>query len=195
MTWRARSAAWMLAAAIVLSSAAAAQPPEQRSTRRHNEAQNAVAEFSARVNQYLDLRKQKAGTSPGPTKSARKLTETREQLRARIQAARPNAQQGNIFVPAVAPYFRGQIAQAFRGPAGARVLASLRRAEPVKIKVGVNQPYPDAIPLQSMPPSLLMKLPTLPRELEYRIVNRDLILRDTAPNLVVDILPDAIPAS
>jgi hypothetical protein len=54
----------------------------------------------------------------------------------------------------------------------------------------VNQPYPDGLPLQSMPPSVLMNLPKLPPELEYRAVGRELVLRDIAANLVVDIIPD-----
>ena len=38
--------------------------------------------------------------------------------------------------------------------------------------------------------SVLMALPTLPKELEFRFVGRDLILRDTHANLIVDFLPN-----
>jgi hypothetical protein len=41
-----------------------------------------------------------------------------------------------------------------------------------------------------MPPSLLLNLPELPKELEYRFVGRELVLRDSAANLIVDVLPD-----
>ena len=44
-----------------------------------------------------------------------------------------------------------------------------------------------------MPPSLLMALPQLPRELDYRIVGRDLVLHDVNADLVVDIIPNALP--
>jgi hypothetical protein len=47
--------------------------------------------------------------------------------------------------------------------------------------------------LQSTPPTILMNLPRLPPELEYRINGRALVLRDTNANLVVDLIPDAIP--
>jgi hypothetical protein len=150
-------------------------------------------EFSARVNAYIETRNRTAGAPAQPTKSAKKITETSEQLRARTQQERANAKQGDIFTPRVAEYFHHQLADAFRGRAGARVLASLRNAEPVKGRVQVNQAYPEDIPRQSMPPSLLLRLPKLPKELEYRIVGRDLVLLDTAPNLVVDILPNAVP--
>lgn len=196
MFWR---IAMAVIAAIAISAPSAAQATRPRAVPPSHAKQAsaapeaAVQEFSARVNSYLELRKQKAGTSVHPTQSAQKIVETTEQLRSRIQQARANARQGEIFTPAISAYFHKQLAAAFRGPTGARVLASLRRAEPVKGRLKVNEPYPEGIPLQSMPPSLLMKLPKLPKELEYRIVGRDLVLRDTAPNLVVDILPDAVP--
>jgi hypothetical protein len=59
----------------------------------------------------------------------------------------------------------------------------------------VNQVYPQGIPLQSTPPTLLLNLPTLPKELEYRIVGRNLVLHDIVPNIIVDFIPDAIPSA
>jgi hypothetical protein len=38
-----------------------------------------------------------------------------------------------------------------------------------------------------------MNLPRLPPELEYRIAGHALVLRDAVANLVVDLMPDAIP--
>ena len=45
-----------------------------------------------------------------------------------------------------------------------------------------------------MPPSLLLNLPKLPKELEYRFVGRELILRDIAANLIVDVIPEVTTA-
>jgi hypothetical protein len=56
----------------------------------------------------------------------------------------------------------------------------------------VNSRYPATAPLPTVPPNLLVRLPQLPEELEYRIVNRDLILRDVNANLIVDFIPSAI---
>jgi hypothetical protein len=39
----------------------------------------------------------------------------------------------------------------------------------------------------------LIDLPRLPSGLEYRIVGRELVLLDSTSNLVVDLLPDALP--
>ena len=47
--------------------------------------------------------------------------------------------------------------------------------------------------MQSTPPTLLANLPKLPAELEYRIVDRELVLLDTKANLIVDLLPNALP--
>ena len=182
--------------AMVLTIALGAPTPVQSAQRPVGKPANppaAAQEFSARVDAYLATRNQTAGTKSHPTESAKKIAETRAQIRDRVQRARANAKQGDIFTPHVSSYFRKQLAAAFRGPEGARVLASLRRAEPVKVRLRVNQRYPEGIPLQSTPPSLLLRLPKLPKELEYRIVGRDLVLLDLEPNLVVDILPGVVP--
>jgi hypothetical protein len=155
-----------------------------------------VADFEKRVNDYLALRKTNAGTAPNPTDSAQKLEETQKELAKRVRVARANAKQGNIFTPEITQYFRKTIAKTFTGKQGAKILASLRHAEPVKgFKLEVNGVYPPDVPLQSTAPSLLANLPPLPKELEYRIVNRDLVLHDIAANLIVDFMPHAIRAT
>ena len=72
---------------------------------------------------------------------------------------------------------------------------SLRHAEPVTLSLRVNDEYPDKVPLQSTPPTLLMNLPKLPKELDYRVIGRALALRDCDANIIVDFIPDVIPAS
>ncbi|HKT11053.1 MAG TPA: hypothetical protein VJW77_04430 [Terriglobia bacterium] len=47
-------------------------------------------------------------------------------------------------------------------------------------------------PVETTPPSLLLNLPKLPAELEYRVVQHDLVLHDVKANLVVDYVPGAI---
>ena len=73
-----------------------------------------------------------------------------------------------------------------------RISSSLRHAEPAKIELQINQSYPETVPLQSTPPTLLLNLPELPKGLEYRILGRELVLRDSDANIVVDYLPDAL---
>ena len=45
----------------------------------------------------------------------------------------------------------------------------------------------------TFPAGLLRVLPKLPRELEYRLVQRNLILRDIEANVIIDIIPAAMP--
>ena len=45
-----------------------------------------------------------------------------------------------------------------------------------------------------MPPKLLLQLPPLPKNVEYRFVGKTLILYDSLSNLIIDYLPGAAPA-
>jgi hypothetical protein len=57
----------------------------------------------------------------------------------------------------------------------------------------VNQLYPTAYPLATFPATLLPLLPQLPKELEYRIVSKYLILLDVEASVIVDLMPHAVP--
>jgi hypothetical protein len=155
-----------------------------------------LSDFGTRVRNYVEFRKKKAGSPPKPTTSAAKLDQNREQMASGIREARSEAKQGDIFTPEIATYFRTHIAASLTGPNGAKIRTSLRDAEPVKgFRPQVNESYPEGVPRQSTPPSLLMNLPRLPKELEYRIVDHDLLLLDAETNMIVDFISGAIPAS
>jgi hypothetical protein len=155
----------------------------------------AVKDFEARVSGYEQL--EKGQSSPHkPTDSPAKLADQHEQAAAKMRAARAGAKQGDIFTAGIASYFRHQIASTLNGPDGAKIKASLRHAEPVKkISLRVNERYPQKIPLQSTPPTLLLNLPQLPKQLQYRIVGNDLVLYDSNSDLVVDFMENALPGS
>ncbi len=154
-----------------------------------------LADFGSRVAKYVELTK-KADGSPKPTKEPAKLAAERRRLAEKIQSARADAKQGDVFTPEIAKYFQRQIAATFAGPNGRKIRASLKHAEPIQgLPLKINGAYPQAVPRQSTPPSLLLNLPRLPKELEYRIVGRDLALHDIATDLIVDFIPNAIPNS
>ena len=50
----------------------------------------------------------------------------------------------------------------------------------------VNGSYPSDVPLSTVPPRMLEALPRLPEELEYRFVDRQLILFDNHAQIIVD---------
>ena len=156
----------------------------------------AIQDFEKRVDEYMKLRKAAAAQVPRlkTTGAPEKISEHEQSLASRIREARPDARQGNIFTPEIQAEFRRLIGLAMTTPKdAARIEKSLKRAEPVRVKLRVNDAYPTSVPLQSTPPSLLLSLPKLPPELEYRINGRDLVIRDMEANLVVDFIAGAIP--
>jgi hypothetical protein len=155
-----------------------------------------VEEFQNHVAEYMKLRKSaEAAVNQKPlkpTRSSEVIRHHQHKLREAIVAQRAGAVPGDVFTSEIAAEFRRLIGIAYQADAQ-HIRESLKRAEPLKFHVHVNKEYPDDKPLQSMPPSLLANLPPLPPELEYRIVGRDLILRDVGANLIVDIIRRAIP--
>jgi len=178
----------MVALFAVTITVTAQSPPSEKVS----DAQIAL-DLQARARAYLDLRKKVAGNAPSPGDSPAAITSAQRDLANKIRVARAGTKQGDIFTPAIAAYVKRQIAATISGPHGSDIRASLRRAEPVKIQLQVNQSYPENLPLQSTPPSLLMNLPDLPKGLEYRVLGSELVLRDADANIVVDYVPNALP--
>src|SRR6185503_18275678 len=91
---------------------------------------DAAGEFHDRIDNYLSAKK-KQDIAKKPTDSPGKLAQEKQQTAEKTQAARPEAQRGDIFTPAVMDYFKKQIEGTLRGPNGDKVRASLRHAEPL----------------------------------------------------------------
>jgi hypothetical protein len=154
-----------------------------------------LADFDKRVADYVKLRQKIEGKLPPlePTSSPAAILHHEHELAEHIRKARADAKPGDIFTPEIGQEFRRIMGYALEGKNSAHVEKSLKNAEPVRLKLHANERYPHAIPLQSTPPTILMNLPKLPQELEYRVNGHDLILLDTKANLIVDILWNAVP--
>jgi hypothetical protein len=188
------SAICMLAANC-LSAALAQNAPSHSAA--VNQDSVILHDFNNRVEDYLKLRKRLQADAPSPKtkESSEKIKQSQLVLAQKIRAARSQAKQGDIFSPKISQVLRKLLAGPLRGDDGSKIQLSLRDAEREHpLKLGVNQSYPGGAALPSPPPTLLMDLPKLPPELEYRIIGRQLVLRDEAANLIVDFLPDALPA-
>jgi hypothetical protein len=151
--------------------------------------------FTQRIAAYMKVHRAAAARIPGlkPTKTAAEIGQHERALAHGIREAREGAAQGDIFTPEIAAQFRVLIGETMRGPSAGRIRESLQQATPVWLSsLRVNMTYPHDVPLQSSPPTLLMNLPQLPPQLEYRFVSHSLILRDLEANLIVDFLRDAI---
>jgi hypothetical protein len=162
-----------------------------------------AAEFAARIDEYVMLHRQLEGTVP-MLHVSRDPAEVRAAVTAlgtKIRAARPDARQGDVFTPAVTTFFRRSIVSCLAGRSVAALLADLEAEryeeegdQPGPMPVPkVNDTYPPTVEYPIMLPSLLAALPPLPEELQYRLVGRILILWDHHADLVVDVLPDALP--
>jgi signal transduction protein with GAF and PtsI domain len=66
-------------------------------------------------------------------------------------------------------------------------------AETKGVLIKVNAAYPEAKELVEMPPSLLLALPQLPKQVRYRFVGTNLLLVDRENNLIIDYMPKAVP--
>jgi hypothetical protein len=163
----------------------------------------ATKAFHSKVNEYVQLQKKVSATVPPLTKTESDPGKIAAHIRSvaqGIQHARANAKQGDIFVPESVPEFRQIIRGELEGKQGAASRQTVKTGNPAeepdstaKVVLAVNQPYPDRAPLSSVPPGLLLKLPQLPKELEYRFLGRNLILLDATSNLIVDYLLDVVP--
>ena len=148
----------------------------------------ALAEFKKRVDAYLELRRAVTRKYPEvrETGDPAKIHDREVNLGKGIAMARVNAKAGDIFGPVSRELVK--IVQAdwnSRTPADQKAILE---EIPKGLRLKVNQPYPSTIPLATVPAKLLSQLPMLPEELEYRLIDRRLLLRDRDANLIVDVL-------
>jgi hypothetical protein len=149
--------------------------------------------FLERAKAYAELRD---GLAKGEARQTRTgHPERHDLLAARVQAARPNAKMGDLFMAETRPIFRKLLSPQLKGREGAENKKSLNDEddETDAIRIKVNAPYPKGESIASVPPDILAALPVLPKDLEYRFVRKNLILYDARSSLVVDVLPNAIP--
>lgn len=153
-----------------------------------------IDDFNKRIDDYMKTRNTVKSKMPAlkPTNSPSDIKKHEQEFRHRLHEAREHQPQGSIFTAEISDYLRRRIETAMQGGEKKRVHQSLARSEPIKAVVRVNEPYPASVPLQSMPATLLLNLPKVPKEIDYRLVGQQLILRDVEANLVIDVFPNAI---
>lgn len=157
----------------------------------------AVADFDRRVKAYAALHDEleKGAAKLDETAKPEDLVAAELALAAKIQGARATAKRGDIFTPAIQARFRQLLNPEMKGVRGQNTRGIIRDEGPGPgaFSFKVNDAYPKEQPLGSVPANILQTLPPLPENLEYRFVDKHLILRDTRANLIVDYMPNAIP--
>jgi len=149
--------------------------------------------FTERVKDYLALqRKLESGLPPlVPTEQPTRVQVHSRGLAERLRDARKDAKIGDVFGDTAAMI--RQVIVADSKERSFRDAYAAMEEVPIKAPPGINADYPADDELATVPPLVLARLPILPEGLEYRFMGRDLILRDTKANIVVDIVREAIP--
>jgi len=157
-----------------------------------------LRDFDRRLTQYVRLHRRLERTLPPVPlfKNFEDVPMAVDELHAALVDARPLAQEGGLFTPAVADVVTRRLERAVTAT-GLTPAAAL-----LAMKQGYQRAIPDlrvndrftGVRHVHVWPALLAVLPTLPHELVYRFVGRDLVVVDLHADLVVDILRDALPA-
>jgi hypothetical protein len=150
--------------------------------------------FLERIKEYVDFHNNVEKMVPPlkETPDPNQIAVREAALGAALIKQRPDAKEGDFFIAQSRPY----LVKVIRDDFAKRSLADRKALIvelPKNVKIGVNMVYPTALPLATSPGNLLKALPELPKEVEYRIVGRHLILRDVTGNVIVDLIRDVFP--
>lgn len=174
----------------------AATPPATPAPTAAADERQAILLFRKAVEDYAVLHRRLARSLPRvPADAAAEDVHAQEVAFEKLIAGqRRSSAPGDLFIPQIQPLIRRVASQMLSGPAGAPLLATIKEESAEgRATARVNARYPDSVPLSSVPAQLLSALPTLPDELEYRFVGRDLILLDKKARLVADVMPAVLP--
>jgi hypothetical protein len=171
--------------------------PSAPATQNVNADAALMKDFNDRIEKFMALhdKKEKGKADPKETSDAGKIKATQDELAARIIAGRPDAKHGDIFTPEIQQLFRRLMYPELKQADAPQTKQTIKEDGPPPPRsktLKVNARFPEGQPLPTVPPNLLARLPKLPEDLEYRFLDKDLILRDVDANLIVDYIPNAI---
>jgi hypothetical protein len=161
------------------------------STNRHQ----TVKAFEERVKEYVKLREGLEEKLPKLSKDAKpeEIETHKKTFQQVVRSSRAGARPGTMFTPDIVSHIRTVIKEQFKD----RELMDLRKTilegETKGVPVRVNHPYPESGELVEMPPTLLLILPQLPKQLRYRFVGTHMLLVDRENGLIVDYMLNALP--
>ena len=184
-------------AGLAVGAASGCETKETAEKRAASPTTIVFADFEKRVDGYMKLRKTLVDSvgELDPTKSQAEITTRATKLANSIRTARAQAKQGDLFKPAESALVATLIKQEYsRRADSVRDTREEQQDELPDFVPTVNQVYPTTYPLATFPATLLPLLPPLPEQLEYRIVQHYLVLRDIEANVILDVMPNAVPA-
>jgi len=168
-----------------------------------------LTEFANKVQAYVALHNRLEAKLPklADRSDPTKVAAHQKALAEAIRKSGPRPSQGHVFVPDIQPFFKRLLAPELKGPGSAETRDKVGEGNPEPGKGVPRDPdvrmrdvslapyasYPADAPVSTVPAPVLLKMPQLPKELEYRFVGRSLILRDAIADVVVDYIPGAVP--
>jgi hypothetical protein len=154
-----------------------------------------VKAFEKRVKEYVSLRESLERKLPSLSSEAKpeEIEAHKKAFEASVRKSRANAKPGDVFTPDIAGYIKTTIKTEFKGTDRKELRQTVLEADTKGVQVRVNYPYPETKELAQVPPTLLLKLPQLPKQVRYRFVRRHLLLVDRENGLIVDYIGNALP--
>jgi hypothetical protein len=168
-----------------------------------------LTEFANKVQAFVALHQRaEAGLPKLPARAdPATVTAHQKRLAEAIRKSGPRPAQGHVFVPDIQPFFKRLLALELKGPGTAETREKVGEGNPEPAKGLPKDPdvkpkdvplapyatYPLDAPVSTVPPPILLRMPQLPKELEYRFVGKNLVLRDMVADLIVDYIPQAVP--
>ena len=166
------------------------------STMAQEQNKQLAGAFEKRVKDYVKLRENIEAKMPKLSTEAKpeEIETHKKQLQESVRAARAGAKHGDIFTPDAAAMIRAIIKEEFKGKDRVDLRkAVLVDAEVKSVPLRINYPYPEMKEQLEMAPTLLLKLPQLPKQIRYRFVGRNMLLVDRENGLIIDYMGNAIP--
>jgi hypothetical protein len=154
----------------------------------------ALVEFEQRLEDYLALRgalSQKLKPM-APTASASEIASRRTMLAQALRAARLMAKPGDLMPPPIAAVIRALVLEDFKRRAASEERAVFSEV-PNATQPAINRTYPADAALPTVPPLLLLRLPRLPENLQYRFYGRHVVLLDSDAEIILDYIANVLP--
>lgn len=195
----------VLALCLVAACSSSAQQtrpdPKQTTPKATNVNPDAglVADFKKRVDDYVKLREKAEAAGPADLQEKSKPAEiatAEKSMGQKVRLARQGAKPGEFLTPATQAMFRRLLRPPLaKGTEAADNKAIIKDDAPAprEVPFKVNAEYPKDVPLSTVPPDVLLALPALPEDIQYRFAGKHLLLFDAKANIIVDYMLNAIP--
>ena len=148
-----------------------------------------VKAFNDRVQWYVQIHRDMEGPVPA-IETAADMDEVQRLMRAvrvRILAKTGQMRRGHVFTPGLTQMIRRHVAAVLSREDLNILLADVVEHSPPKMPaLRLQQPLPEDAPFVAFPPRLFTRLPPLPVELRYLVLEKALVLWDHHADMVVD---------